>query len=390
MTAIARLLKPLEEFLRVETASGLVLLAAAGAALVLANSDAHGAFAAFWDAPQLPGPLSPRFIVNEVLMALFFLVVGLEIRREMHDGALSTPSQAALPLVAALGGIVAPALVYLALAGDALRDGWAVPTATDIAFAMGVLALLGRRVSPSLRVLLLALAIADDIAAVLIIALFYAEGIAPAGIALAAAGAGLALLGHRAGLNAWVVSLLPGALVWHGLHTAGIHPALAGVVIGMLAPMKPRRTGAEPPALRLESALHPWVAFGVMPLFALANAGVRVEGLDLAGSEARGLATGIALGLAVGKPIGIMVAAAVAVRLRLVALPDGVTPGGVAVIGCLAGIGFTMSIFIAALAFPVAASLAVAKLGVLAGSAASAIAGVLLGVWLLGRGPAAR
>ena len=321
MTAVARLLKPLEEFLRVETASGLVLLVAAGAALALANSGLHGAFAGFWDAPRLPGQHSLQFLVNEVLMAVFFLVVGLEIRREMHDGALSSLSQAALPLVAAAGGIVAPALIYLALTGQAELDGWAIPTATDIAFAVGVLALLGRRVNPSLRVLLLAIAIADDIAAVLIIALFYAGGIAPLGLAIAAAGAGLAVLGHRIGLNAWLASLLPGAIVWYGLHEAGIHPALAGVVVGMLAPMKAPRAGVEAPAIRLESVLHPWVAFGVMPLFALVNAGVRLEGLDLAGTEARGLATGIALGLAVGKPVGIVAAVVVAVRTRLTACP---------------------------------------------------------------------
>lgn len=388
MTVIARLLKPLEDFLRVETASGLALLVAAGAALALANSGAHEAFAALWDTPRLPGQLSLRFVVNEVLMAVFFLVVGLEIRREMHEGALSAPSQAALPLVAAVGGILVPALVYLAFAGNALRDGWAVPTATDIAFAVGVLALLGRHVNPSLRVLLLAIAIADDIAAVLVIALFYAEGIAPAGLVIAATGAGIAVLGHRMGLNAWLASVLPGALVWYGLHAAGIQPALSGVVIGLLAPMKAHRESAGSPVLRLESALHPWVAFGVMPLFAFANAGVRIEGLDLGGIEARGLAVAIALGLAAGKPVGISVAVAIAVRLRLAALPAGVTAGGIAVIGCLGGIGFTMSIFIAALAFTDPASLAIAKFGVLAGSAIAAIAGLLLGVLLLRQGTA--
>ncbi len=253
-----------------------------------------------------------------------------------------------------------------------------------------MLALLGRRVSPSLRVLLLAIAIADDIAAVLIIALFYAGGIAPLGLAIAAAGAGLAVLGHRIGLNAWLASLLPGAIVWYGLLQAGIHPALAGVVIGVLAPMKAPRAGVEAPAIRLESALHPWVAFGIMPLFALVNAGVRLEGLDLAGTEARGLATGIALGLAIGKPVGIVAAAVVAVRARLAVMPEGVTPAGIAVIGCLGGIGFTMSIFIAALAFTEPATLAIATFGVLAGSAIAAIAGLLLGVFLLRPAAASR
>ena len=285
--------------------------------------------------------------------------------------------------MAAAGGIVAPASIYLLLAGASAQVGWAIPTATDIAFAVGVLALLGRRVDPSLRVLLLAVAIADDIAAVLIIALFYAEGIAPAGLAIATAGAGLAVLGHRGGFNAWLATLLPGVLVWYGLEHAGIHPALSGVVVGMLAPMRPHRAGDGRPALRLETALHPWVAFGVMPLFALANAGVRMKGIDFAASEAHGLALGIALGLAVGKPLGIAAAVAVAIRSRLCTMPEGVSPAGIAVIGCLGGIGFTMSIFISALAFTEPVPLEVAKFGVLAGSAIAAVAGIALGALLL-------
>jgi Na+:H+ antiporter, NhaA family len=383
MTRIARLLKPLDEFLRVETASGMVLLAAAGIALALANSGGHAEFAHLLDGWRLPGGLTLHFVVNEILMAVFFLVVGLEIRREVHDGALSTPAQAALPLVAAVGGIVAPALVFIVVADAAVRDGWAIPAATDIAFAVGVLALLGRRVDPALRVLLLAIAIADDIAAVLIIAFFYADGIAPAGLAIAAAGALVGWLGHRAGLNAWLVSLASGAIIWYGFLLAGIHPALAGVAAGLLTPMVPRKAGGEPPAGRLENALHPWVAFGVMPLFALANAGVRFEGLDLSSDLAQGLAGGIALGLAVGKPVGIAFAAFLAVRSGLCALPAGVAPAGIAVIGLLAGIGFTMSIFIAALAFEEPGLLAVAKFGVLAGSVAAAFSGLLLGRLLL-------
>jgi NhaA family Na+:H+ antiporter len=383
VTRIARLLKPLEEFLRVETASGLALLAAATIALALANSGWHAEFTRLLDGWRLPGGLTLHFLVNDILMAVFFLVVGLEIRREIHDGALSTLAQAALPLVAAAGGIVAPALVFIAVADAAVRDGWAIPAATDIAFAVGVLALLGRRVDPALRVLLLAIAIADDIAAVLIIAFFYADGIAPAGLALAAAGALAGWLGHRVGLNAWAACLASGAVIWYGFLLAGIHPALAGVAAGLLTPMAPREAGDPPPAGRLETALHPWVAFGVMPLFALANAGVNFEGLDLSGTLAQGLAGGVALGLAVGKPVGIGLAALLAVRSGLCALPAGVAPAGIAVIGLLAGVGFTMSIFIAALAFEEAGLLAVAKFGVLAGSVAAALAGLLLGRLLL-------
>jgi NhaA family Na+:H+ antiporter len=380
---IARLLKPLDEFLRVEMASGLVLLAAGAVALWLANSDWHSAYDHVWDTARLPGGLTPHFLVNEVLMAVFFLVVGLEIRREIHDGALSTPALAALPLVAAAGGIIVPAIIYGALADATVRDGWAIPTATDIAFALGVLALLGRRVNLALRVLLLAIAIADDIAAVLIIAFFYADGIAPAGIALAAVGAVAGLVAHRAGLNAWIACLASGAVIWAGFLLAGIHPALAGVAAGLLVPMRPRRAGAEPAAAQLESALHPWVAFGVMPLFALANAGVRFEDLDLASSLAQGLAVAVALGLFAGKPLGICIAAWIAVRCGVCRLPDGVAPAGIAVIGCLAGIGFTMSIFIAGLAFEASPLLAVAKFGVLAGSVAAAVGGLLVGRLML-------
>jgi len=383
VTRIARLLKPLDEFLRVETASGLVLLAAAAIALVLANSGWHAAYEHVLDTSLLPGDLSLHFVVNEVLMAIFFLVVGLEIRREIHEGALATPAQAALPLVAAAGGIIAPALIYGALAEASVLDGWAIPTATDIAFAMGVLALLGRRINPALRVLLLAIAIADDIAAVLIIAFFYAEGIAPAGVALSAAGIVAGLIAHRSGLNAWVACLASGAVIWYGFLLAGIHPALAGVAAGLLVPMRPRGPDSEPPAAQLESALHPWVAFGVMPLFALANAGVRFEGLDLTSTLAQGLAGGIALGLFMGKPLGICLATWLAVKSGLSRLPEGVAPAGIAVIGCLAGIGFTMSIFIAALAFEESPLLAVAKFGVLAGSVGAAVAGLLLGRLLL-------
>lgn len=387
MIRLARLLKPLDEFLRVETTSGLVLLAAAAIALVLANSEWHSAYERLWDTPLLPDSQSLHFVVNEVLMAIFFLVVGLEIRREVHDGALSTPAQAALPLVAAAGGIIAPALIYCVFADATVRSGWAIPIATDIAFAVGVLALLGRRVDPALRVLLLAVAIADDIAAVLIIAFFYAEGIAPGGLALAAAGAMAGWLCHRAGLQAWLACLLSGAVIWFGFLQAGIHPALAGVAAGLLTPMQPRGPDAEPPAVRLESALHPWVAFGVMPLFALANAGVRFEGLDLSSALAQGMAGGVALGLLVGKPLGISVAAALAIRSKLCSLPQGVAPSGIAVIGCLGGIGFTMSIFIAGLAFEAPELLEVAKFGVLAGSAGAALAGLLLGRLLLPPAP---
>ncbi len=381
---ITRLLKPFEHFLQVETASGLALLAAAAIAFLWANSDAHGFYERIWDTAALPGGASLHFLINDGLMAVFFLVVGLEIRSEIHDGALSTPALAVLPLIAAAGGILVPALIFLAITGDPLRDGWAVPTATDIAFAVGVLALLGRRVDSALRVLLLAIAIADDVAAILIIAFFYSEGIAPAGLGIAAAGAVGLWICHRVRVNPWIACALPGAVIWYGFLRAGVHPALAGVAVGLLTPMTTAgKPGEEPAAVRLEMALHPWVAFGVMPLFALANAGVRIDGLDLGGGISIRLASGVALGLLVGKPLGIGLAAAIAVKSRLCSLPGGVTAAGIAVIGCLGGIGFTMSIFIATLAFAEPTLLDVAKFGVLIGSACAAIAGLGFGMLLL-------
>jgi NhaA family Na+:H+ antiporter len=383
---------PLEAFLSVETVGSLVLFAATALALLWENSPWHASYEHLWEIRVarigwlVDIDVSLHFLVNEVLMTLFFFVVGLEIRREAHDGALASLKLAALPIAAAAGGVVAPALIYLALNGDAsLARGWAVPTATDIAFAVGVLALLGSRVDPALRALLLALAIADDVAAIVIIALVFAGGVSLVGLALAAAGIAGVLLLRKLGVTAEIVYALPGAVLWLGLLDAGLHPVLAGVVLGLLTPMAALRPGEPPPAVRIERLLHPWVAFAVMPLFALANAGVRLDGLDLAAPTSTMLAGGIVLGLVVGKPVGIFAAAALAVRLGWCALPRGIGWSGVLVVGCLGGIGFTMAIFVATLAFPGPEALAAAKLAVIVGSAASAALGLLLGARLLRR-----
>jgi len=360
-----RVLKPLEAFLRVETASGIALFAATVAALVWANSPWSAAYTTVWHAP------TSHFVVNDVLMTTFFFVVGLEIRREIREGALATVRTAALPVVAALGGIAVPAAIYLAFNwAENVRAGWAIPTATDIAFTVGVLALIGRRANPALRAVLLALAIADDVAAILIIAFFYAGGIALNGAAIAAlAFAGLVALQlrHTQGAVAYFVF---GTVLWIGFLYAGLHPVLAGVIVGVLMP--------DAAAGRLETTLHPWVAYGVMPLFALANAGVSFAGLDLGSDVSLMLAGGIALALFAGKPIGIVAAVALAVRARWCELPSGITWRGIVLVGCLGGIGFTMSIFIATLAFS-ESLLAAAKLGVL-------VASVLSGTtaWLIG------
>lgn len=365
-SSFARVLRPFETFLHVESASGVVLLVATLCALLWANSPWGGSYESVWHAQ--PG----RFLINEALMTAFFLVVGLEIRREMHDGALSSVRTAALPIAAALGGIVVPAAIYLLFnASPDVRAGWAIPTATDIAFAVGVLAMLGQRVNPALRALLLALAIADDVAAIFVIAFFYADGVGLQGVAVAAVGlAGLLLLRFLR-VRVALVYLGLGVVLWLGMFDAGLHPVLAGVIVGVAMP--------QPPADRLETRLHPWVAYGVMPLFALANAGIGFAGLDLNDGRTWALTGSIALALFVGKPIGIVAATAIAVRLGWCTLPEGVTWRGVVLVGCLGGIGFTMSIFIATLALPDPSLLAAAKLGVITASALAGTTALMIG-----------
>jgi Na+:H+ antiporter, NhaA family len=382
-----RLLAPLERFFRVEAASGIVLLLITIVALVWANSPWADTYYALWHLPVSPafGPAhasTVHFWINEGLMTVFFLLVGLEIRREMHDGALSSTKLAVLPLAAAIGGVLLPALLYLALARDEqLTRGWAIPTATDIAFAMGVLAVLGTRVPNAVRVLLLALAIIDDIVAILVIAFFYSAGLDPLGLAAAAAGVAAVLLCQRLGLRHAVAYVVPGAIIWLGLLYAGIHPTLSGVVLGLLTPVTPALGEHETPVERVESALHPWVAYGVMPLFALANAGVDME--RPASGNATVLIYAVVIALFLGKPVGIFMAAWLATKSGLGALAPGLTWRGILLVGILGGIGFTMSIFIANLAFTDQTLLASAKLAVLVASVLAGLAGLLLGRFIV-------
>jgi NhaA family Na+:H+ antiporter len=433
-----RVFSALDRFLHVEAMGGVVLLVAATAALLWANSPAADSYHDFWDATLtigVGGLLSEQtlhFWINDGLMTIFFLVVGMEVRREMHEGALAEVRLAALPLAAAIGGVAVPALLYLAVnTSPALRAGWAVPTATDIAFAVGVLALLGRSIPGSVRVFLLALAVIDDIAAVMVIAAFYSSGgLQYSGFLLAAAGVLLVLGFQRIGIGAAYAYVLPGAIVWFGLLHGGIHPTLAGVVLGLMTPVASQRAGERPidaaskaltalgrrrhtmdhdpralleplrqlryaqreilpPVVRVQMALHPWVAYGVMPLFALANAGVSVSGAD-APTVSSSVMLGVVLALLVGKPVGIVLAAWIAVRLRWCVLPPGLTWPGVLLVGCLGGIGFTMSIFIATLAFADESLLAAAKSGVLLASAGAGVLGLTLGGLWLRRAPQSR
>ena len=383
-------------FLSVEAASGVVLLIAAAVALLWANSPLAYLYESLWHLnlgsflrEYLPAN-DLHFGVNDGLMTVFFLVVGLEIRRELHDGSLSDPKVATLPIIAAMGGVAVPALVYILINRDPVtHKGWAIPTATDIAFAVGILSLAGKGVPAALRMLLLTLAIIDDIVAILVIAFFYSSGIQYAGVAIVGAGIVLVLVMQWLSIRPALAYVIPGAIVWYGMLSAGIHPTLAGVVLGLLTPTTPmfgrrRRPDcidptAIAPVQAVEAKLHPWVAFGVMPLFALANAGVSLSGLDLNLDQPRRVAAGIVAGLVVGKPIGIALAALAAVRLRLCSLPHGVTWRHMMLLGLLAGIGFTMSIFIANLAFADAALLSAAKFAVLIASALAAISGLLLG-----------
>ena len=347
--------------------TGILLLGATLSALLWANSPWHSSYEFLWHSS------ASHLVVNDGLMTVFFLVVGLEIRRELHEGVLSSARTAALPLVAALGGIVVPAAIYLLMnAGLESSRGWAIPMATDIAFAVGALALLGKRIAPALRALLLALAVADDVAAIVVIAFFYVdETIALPGVALAILGlCGLTAL-RRLGARDARAYLAAGSVLWTGLLLANVHPVLAGVVTGLLMP------GAA--ANALETRLHPWVAYGVMPLFALANAGIAFTALDLSNALAAPVIAGIVLGLVAGKPAGIVGATALAVKLGWCKLPAGVTWHGIVVIGCLGGIGFTMSIFVATLAFVEPALLDTAKLAVLAASVLAAATAFVIG-----------
>jgi NhaA family Na+:H+ antiporter len=391
----ARVVAPIERFLQLEAASGIVLLVAAVIGLAWANSAWAGAYEA-WLHAALPGialfghQVTTHFAIDDGLMTIFFLVVGLEIRRELHEGELSDAKKAALPVAAALGGMIVPALLYVALTdGPAVRRGWGTPVATDIAFAVGVLALLGKRVPPALRVLLLALAIIDDIGAILVIAVFYSEGVALSGLAIAAAGVLGVLVLQRLGVSRAVVYAAPAVALWAGFLSAGVHPSIAGVVLGLLTPVRPlpARQGAvragPAPVVRIQHALHPWVAYGIMPLFALANSGVSLGGFSTEEADPRAVFTGVLVGLLLGKPIGIVLASWATVKAGVCALPRGVTFRGVTLVGIAGGIGFTMAIFIANLAFSDAELLASAKMGVMAASALAALLGLALGRLLL-------
>jgi Na+:H+ antiporter, NhaA family len=315
--------------------------------------------------------------VNDGLMAIFFMLVGLEIKRELVGGELSSVSNAALPAIAALGGMAGPAIVYIAFTwgdAEALR-GWAIPTATDIAFALGVLALLGPRVPPSLKIFLLALAIIDDLGAIVIIALFYTAELSLIALILAAIGIVALVLLNLSGISHRGVYVLVGVFVWVCVLKSGVHATLAGVVTGLAMPL--RAADGSSPAHDLEHDLHPWVAFGVLPVFAFANAGVGLA--DIApGALWHPVQLGAGLGLFVGKQLGVIGSIWAATRIGLAALPEGADWRQLYGLALLTGIGFTMSLFIGTLAFPAEAYDVDVRIAVLLASVTSAICGYLV------------
>ncbi len=422
--ALQLILKPLVRFLHTEASGGIILLICTVIALALANSSYADAYHHFWhhvpvhlgQELSLERPL--EWWVNDCLMVLFFFVVGLEIKRELVAGELRDPRKAALPAAAALGGMIVPALIYFSLQrGRPGEPGWGIPMATDIAFVVGVLALLGPRVPAGLKILLLSLAIVDDLGAVLVIALFYTSELAPVWLAYAGGGLALVLICRLLGVRALPVYVVLGVFVWYATFQSGVHATIAGVALGLLTPSRQpvgkkallevvdivaHRLRADPhhddldglndevqalvdhglgtlsPLDRLQAALHPWVAFVIMPLFALANAGVRIDPSKITNE----IALAVALGLLLGKPIGIFSFSWLAIRLNFARLPSGVTRPILFAAGCLGGIGFTMSLFIAALALK-DDLLAAGKFGTLMGSICSvALGSTLLLCWL--------
>ncbi len=414
---IEQLTRPFVQFMQVESAGGIVLLVCTALALFLANSPWAEAYHHFWHLPVSLGvgeyslSHSLEYWINDALMVIFFFVIGLEIKREMVTGELSQRKQLILPVAAALGGVVVPVLIYLSRQlGQEGQHGWAVPMATDIAFVVGCMALLGKRVPHGLKILMLSLAIVDDLAAVVVIAVFYTEQIHAVWLAGALGGFLLIITLTSAGVRAISVYVVMGVVVWFCMLKSGVHPTIAGVLLGLLTPVRAllpekgylsllirtyeqlsdaslnanarRRALSDlafatqetvPPVIRVESALHPWVAFVIMPLFALANAGVAID----AGSFGQPVAMAVALGLFVGKATGIFLASWLTIKLGWTALPSGVSWSSLLGAAFLGGIGFTMALFIAALGLQ-GAMLDAAKVGVVAGSFVSACVGMLI------------
>lgn len=379
-----------KKFLRLESASGIILILSAALAMLLANSSLAGSYQAFLDVPvqiriaalDINKPL--LLWINDGFMAIFFLLVGLEVKREMLEGALSTREQATFPAIAALGGMLAPALVYTLFnySDEVARAGWAIPAATDIAFALGVMALLGKRVPLSLKVFLLALAIMDDLGVIVIIALFYTSQLSLEALVVSLTAIAVLWWMNRRGVDHISAYILVGVVLWVAVLKSGVHATLAGVIVGFMVPIKGVRH--ESPLKHLEHALHPWSAYLILPLFAFANAGVSLAGIGLA-DMLKPVPLGIMLGLFIGKPLGVFTISWLAVKIGVAKMPDGITFRHIFAVSILCGIGFTMSMFIASLAFEHGGLDYgnYSRLGILSGSTLAAVLGYLALRWAL-------
>ncbi|MFW0975976.1 Na+/H+ antiporter NhaA [Leclercia pneumoniae] len=379
-------MKLLQRFFKSEASSGIILIIAAALAMMLANLNVtQSMYHAFLETPVelkvgvLEINKNMLLWINDALMAVFFLLVGLEVKRELVLGSLASRQRAAFPVIAAIGGMVVPALIYLAFnyQDPVARDGWAIPAATDIAFALGVLALLGNRVPMALKIFLMALAIIDDLGAIIIIALFYTNDLSMLSLGVAAAAIAVLAILNICNVRRVGIYVLVGMVLWTAVLKSGVHATLAGVIVGFFVPLKQQE--GKSPAKQLEHVLHPWVAFLILPLFAFANAGVSLDGVTLAGLTSM-LPLGIIAGLFIGKPLGISLFCWLALKLKLASLPHGTTGRQIMAVGVLCGIGFTMSIFISTLAFGSNAPELIvwAKLGILAGSLLAAFVGYSL------------
>ncbi|MHA7873078.1 MAG: Na+/H+ antiporter NhaA, partial [Hyphococcus sp.] len=370
-----RVLTNVQEFIKLESSAGLILAASAVAALVFKNSFLADAYATLLNTPMIVAigdfDISKPIVlwINDGLMAVFFFLIGLEVKREILEGELSTMDKASFPIFGAIGGMAFPALVFCLFAAgqpEVLR-GWAIPAATDIAFALAVLSLLGDRAPANLKILLLAIAIIDDLGAILIIALFYTADLSAGALLFALAGFAALVVLNRSGVKTITPYVLIGAVVWVFVLKSGVHATLAGVATALTIPIEGRSADDPSPLHSAEKKLHKWVAFLILPVFAFANAGVSFDGASLS-SIFSPLPAGIIAGLVIGKPLGVVLMAALGVRYGYAKLPDGLDWRHIVGAGCLTGIGFTMSLFIGGLAFDSPEMINAIRMGVLFGS----------------------
>lgn len=379
-------MQKIQVLLKSDATGGVLLIIAAILAMIMANSDATQSLYQSFLAMPIVLQLGSFNItkdalhwINEAFMASFFLYVGLEVKKELIQGSLSNMRQAALPIFAALGGIFIPVIIFLAFSHNqsGIKDGWAISIATDIAFALGVLALLGKRVPVALKMFLMALAIIDDLGAIIIIAIFYTNDLSVLSLTVASCSIALLILLNRLGVRRLDVYLVVGTVLWSAVLKSGVHATLAGAVIGLCIPLEVKN--GLSPAKTLERTLQPWVTFAILPLFAFGNAGVALGAISWNEfMDYSALPLGIFLGLFVGKPLGITLFCWAAIKLKLASLPSGVNFKQVAATGVLCGIGFTMSIFIATLAFDSQHLIEISKIGILGASLISATVGYLL------------